>query len=179
MVSSASHMYFDIPSRQGATPEVGQMPPQLQYSDLGPETIRLALYKWCFSIFPAVRERDTLVSVPTTRAMWLDSATPAIHEDAFMPPEGSREFCHLHLDGSLHAVLDHAVEEEVLNKHWGLRHMYYHNGVKETLIFAPRDELELKVIKRIIIQSYVYAAGSSEVTDSLERSLSHCRCSGT
>jgi hypothetical protein len=34
---------FELPSREGEKPEIGQQPPQLQYSDLGPEKIRLAL----------------------------------------------------------------------------------------------------------------------------------------
>jgi hypothetical protein len=157
--------------RQGDTPKVGEVPPQLQYSDLGPEEIRNKLFDWCFSTFPDVYEHDTLISVPTTRALWLDEKTPVAHNDAFMPPTGSREFCHLHLDGSLHIVMDTDDEKEVLEKRWGLRHMYYENGVKEVLIFAPRDKMELLVVKRIVVQSYIYAAGSSETTDSLDRSL--------
>jgi hypothetical protein len=164
-------MNLKIPTRQGDIPKVGDVPPQLQYSDLGPENIRSALYDWCFSTFPDVYEHDTLISVATTRALWLDEKTPAAHDDAFMPPNGSREFCHLHQDGSLHAVMDTADENEVLEKRWGLRHMYYDNGVKEVLVFAPRDEAELRVVKQIVIQSYVFAAGPSEITDSIDLSL--------
>jgi hypothetical protein len=153
-------MNLKIPMRQGDIPKVGKVPPQLQYSDLGPEDVRIALHDWCFSTFPDVREHDTLISVPTTRALWLDEETPVAHNDAFMPPTGSREFCHLHLDGSLHAVLDRDDEKEVLEKRWGLRHMYYENGVKEVLIFAPRSEMELEIVKQIVTQSYKYASVS-------------------
>ena len=42
----------------------------------------------------------------------LDEGISAAHDDAFTPPPGSREFCHLHEGGSFHAVLDTPIEEE-------------------------------------------------------------------
>ena len=150
---------FSLPVRQGPAPKIGEQPPQLQFSDLGPEEIRKDLHAWTFSSFPNVREHDTLISVPTSRAMWLDENIDAAHTDAFMPPEGSREFCHLHADGSFHAVVDELVEQEILEKKWGVRHMYYDRGVKEILVYAPRDKQELHIAKTIIIESYRYASG--------------------
>jgi hypothetical protein len=152
---------FELPSRTGDAPEIGEVPPQLQFSDLGPENIRLALKEWAFSAFSNAREHDTLISVPSSRALWLDEATPAAHDDAFMPPSGSREFCHLHQDGSLHAVVAVEVEEEILAKGWGVRHMYYDRGVKEVLVYAPRDTDELAVAKKLISMSYLYASGEA------------------
>ena len=151
---------FELPIRTGHDPEIGQEPPQLQFTDLGPEDIRLALKKWTFEAFPNVREHDTMISVPSSRALWLDEAVPVAHDDAFMPPSGSREFCHLHEDGSLHAVVDVSVENEILEKRWGVRHMYYDMGVKEVLVYAPRDAGELIVAKRIVTESYRYASGN-------------------
>ena len=152
---------FELPLRVGEAPEIGKVPPQLQFSDLGPETIRSALKEWAFSAFSHARENDTLISVPSSRALWLDESIPAAHEDAFMPPSGSREFCHLHEDGSFHAVVANAVEDEILAKRWGVRHMYYERGVKEVLVYAPRNEEELSVAKRIISMSYLYASGEA------------------
>ena len=152
---------FELPVREGEPPEIGLVPPQLQHSDLGPEEIRFKLKAWSFSIFPNVREHDTLISVPTSRALWLDEEIPAAQKDAFMPGSNSREFCHLHEDGSLHAVVDVSVEDEIIEKNWGVRHMYYDDGVKEVLVYAPRNEDELKVTKRIITESYRYASGDT------------------
>ena len=150
---------FELPPRDGDHPEIGQQPPQLQFSDLGSEDIRLALHQWAFSTFPNVEEHDTLISVPTTRALWLDEKVSVAHDDAFMPAGHSREFCHLHQDGSFHAVLDVSVENEILIKQWGVRHMYYDRGVKEVLVYAPRNEKELIIAKKIIVESYRYASG--------------------
>jgi hypothetical protein len=152
---------FTLPVRQGDPPQIGEVPPQLQYSDLGPEPIRLALKEWAFSAFLNVREHDTLISVPTSRALWLDESVSAAHSDAFMPGRGSREFCHLHEDGSLHGVVDDTVEDEILRKNWGVRHMYYDRGVREMLVYAPRDNDELNVVKQIIVASYRYASGDT------------------
>jgi hypothetical protein len=156
---------FDLPPRVGDAPEIGQVPPQLQFSDLGPEGIRLSLKKWAFQAFPKAREHDTLISVPSSRALWLDESVPVAHDDAFMPPSGSREFCHLHEDGSFHAVVDVSIENEILEKRWGVRHMYYDRGVKEVLVYAPRNDHELMLAKRIIIESYRYASGDKGPID--------------
>jgi hypothetical protein len=150
---------IDLPVREGEHPEIGQEPPQLQFSDLGPDDVRLDLKKWAFSTFPNVTEHDTEISVPTSRALWLDEKVSADHDDAFMPTPGSREFCHLHEDGSFHAVVDASVEDEILTKQWGVRHMYYDRGVKEMLVYAPRNGDEVIVAKKIISESYRYASG--------------------
>ena len=153
---------FELPARSGAPPEIGQVPPQLQYSDLGPEEIRTTLKTWSFSAFPNVTEHDTLISVPSSRALWLDESVPAAHKDAFMPGQNSREFCHLHEDGSLHAVVGTEVEKEIIQKGWGVRHMYFDRGVKEMLVYAPRNTEELEIVKSIIVESYRYANGDAE-----------------
>ena len=64
-------MSIELPRRKGDAPEIGQQPPQLQFSDLGPDEIRHQLKQWAFGTFPSVEERDTLISVPTSRALWL------------------------------------------------------------------------------------------------------------
>jgi hypothetical protein len=156
---------LNLPIRVGDAPEIGQVPPQLQFSDLGPEAVRLALKVWAFQAFPKAREHDTLISVPSSRALWLDESVPVVHDDAFMPPSGSREFCHLHEDGSFHAVVDRSVEDEILEKGWGVRHMYYDRGVKEVLVYAPRDAQELMLAKSIVIESYRYASGDLSPID--------------
>jgi hypothetical protein len=114
-----------LPRREGDAPQIGQQPPQLQFSDLGPDEIRHQLNQWAFGTFPNVEERDTLISVPTSRALWLLESVAAAHTDAFMPPAGSREFCHLHQDGSLHAVVETSIELQILEMGWGVRHMYF------------------------------------------------------
>ncbi len=40
--------------------------------------------------------------------------------------------------------------------------MYYDQGVKEMLVYAPRNQDELTVAKVIITESYRYASGDME-----------------
>ena len=156
---------FTLPQREGAPPKIGETIPQLQFSDLSPEDIRGKLWDWAFNSFDDVTEQDTRISVPTTRAMWLDEKVPVAHDDAFMPPPGSREFCHMHLDGSIHAVVDNAVEDEIIDKGWGKRHpLYTSHGVKEVIVYAPRNEAEIEVLKSVVVKSYEYATGRQSVT---------------
>jgi hypothetical protein len=118
------------------------------------------LSDWAFSTLPDVTNEDTRISVQSTRALWLAEDVPAAHGDAFMPPPGSREFCHLHLDGSIHAVVANDSEEEIIRSGWGKRHpMYESHGVKEMIVYAPRDREELTVLKRVILKSYEHATG--------------------
>ena len=151
---------FTLQYRRGEAPQIGETIPQLQFSDLSPDDIRDRLWAWAFTNFDDVTEEDTRISVPTSRAMWLDPKITAAHDDAFMPPSGSREFCHMHLDGSIHAVVANEVEDEIIRKDWGKRHPLYHShGVKEVIVYAPRDDAELEVLKSVIKKSYEYATG--------------------
>jgi hypothetical protein len=150
---------FNIPQRQGEAPQIGQVPPQLQFSDKSPRDIYKKFHDWMFNTFPKVRKESTRISVPSSIAMWLDENENVGHIDAFMPPSGGREFTHLHLDGSIHTVVGTALEDEIINKKWGVRHMYYNRGVKEVLVYAPRNEEELEILKTIVVKSYEYATG--------------------
>jgi hypothetical protein len=153
---------FKLPLRVGEAPEVGATTPQLQFSDKSPENIRQQLWDWSFSTFPNVRQETSKISVPTSQALWLHEDETVANTDAFMPPPGSREFTHLHIDGSIHAVVGTEVENEIMEKNWGVRHpLYFTYGVKEMLVYAPRNEEEIKVLKSIIIKSYEYATGKT------------------
>ena len=147
---------YDLPRRGGDVPRTGLQPPQLQFSDTSPRWVYRKVADWLFSAFPKVREEPTRISVPGSRALWLDEAVPA-SASAFMPPPGSREFAHLHEDGSLHVVVPDSVRREILAKGWGLDHPWKDRGVNEVLVFAPRTDEEIEVIKSIVGESYRFA----------------------
>jgi hypothetical protein len=147
---------FRLPHRTGEPPKTGLQPPQLQFSDQSPCDVYEKVAAWFFSSFPHAREEPTRISVPSSRALWLDEniAAPA---SAFMPPRGSREFAHLHEDGSFHLVMDEDDEAEVIQKGWGLHHPWKNRGVNEILVYAPRNTQEIEILKPVIEASYRFA----------------------
>lgn len=147
---------FTLAQRTGNQPKTGLQPPQLQFSDTSPREVYEKVAEWFFSSFPHTREEPTRISVPTSRALWLDEdiTAPAA---AFMPPPGSREFAHLHADGSFHLVMAEPDENEVIEKGWGLPHPWKDRGVNEILVFAPRNNEEIEILKPVITASYRFA----------------------
>ena len=155
-----------LPRRIGKRPVTGKRPPQLQFSDQSPRKIYESMAQWALVELPAripfVRQHPTMISVPTSQALWLDESKPAA-KNAFMPPPGSREFAHLHADGSWHLVVGEDLVDEILGAGWGERHPWYDRGVLEVLVYAPRNEAELRIVERLVIASIEHA--SNEVLD--------------
>jgi hypothetical protein len=149
---------FTVPERKGERPTTGGAIPHLQHTQKSPDEIREALREWA-GIFPDVSEEDTRISVRTTRAFMLAQNVEAEHDDAFMPPPGSREFAHLHLDGSMHLCVSGDSVAEIIGKSWGEPHPLKEQGVNEVLFYAPRDLGELGLAKRALAEAYRYATG--------------------
>lgn len=133
---------ISIQKRVGEPPEIGQQPPQVQYSDKSPRNIYNEFCSWMFNpaTFPKAEEKPTAISVKTSRALFLKEEVPPAHKDAFMP--NGREFAHLHEDGSCHLVVSSELEDDIIANSWGVRHMYHAQGVKEILVYAPSFSVE-------------------------------------
>jgi len=79
------------------------------------------------------------------------------------------EITHVHdTDGSLHISLSPADAAEVVRKGWGTRHRLAGKlGVPAsyTLIFGPRDDAELAIVKEIIATGVEYVSGIRGIAD--------------
>jgi hypothetical protein len=157
---------FEIPKRIGDKPVTGSQPPHLQFSEQSPEDVFEKMQQWALfdlpNSVPFIRKHPTLISVPSSQALWLDESKQA-EKDVFMPPSGSREFAHLHADGSWHLVVAENTVDEIINADWGERHPWYDRGVLEVLVFAPRNEDELSIVKQLVKTSIEHA--SNEMLD--------------
>lgn len=151
---------LEIRHRQGERPLTNPQPPHLQLSEQSPRAVYNALNDWAFNTFDLVREEPTRISVPTSRALWLHESVEATSE-VFMPPPGSREFAHTHKDGSMHLMLSPEEEKIVMDAGWGELHPWHHRGVREILIYAPRDTGELETVQAIVSASYQYVMRSA------------------
>ena len=150
-----------IPRRQGERPQTGDQPPHLQFTEQSPREIYERMAQWALVDIPAatpeLREESTRISVPTSRALWLDESIDA-PDKAFMPPAGSREFAHLHADGSWHLVVDDDLVRHIAEQSWGERHPWYDRGVLEVLVYAPRNSDEMAIVQKLVAASIAYAS---------------------
>ena len=153
-----------LTKRVGVKPITNPLPPHLQHNQHSPRKIYHALADWMFNAFPKSREHKTLISVPSSRAMWLDEKIKNTPKDGFMPPPPkSREFAHLHKDGSIHVCLPEKDIDVILDAKWGEPHPYKKYGVNEILVYAPQNKKEMDVLKQVIIASYEYLTNDKYV----------------
>ena len=128
-------------------------------SQLGPRNLVDKLCDWAFSTLPNVSKEKSIMSFDSTRALWLDDKTKAAHEDGFSP-KNSREFAHIHEDGSMHLSLSEESSNELVTKNWGEPHPLQKKGENAWMVYSPRDSEELEVCKKILADSYYYASGN-------------------
>ncbi|MEM6465921.1 MAG: hypothetical protein AAF679_05395, partial [Pseudomonadota bacterium] len=95
------------------------------------------------------------------RALVLRNGVPG-NQAAFMI---GREFAHIHPkpdNGSMHLVLTVEDVAAVKNAGWGEDHYLVTQGQWPSglvMIFSPRDEEELSIVKQIVARSYEFATG--------------------
>jgi hypothetical protein len=150
---------FGLPERHGERPVTRRgMPHQQLTQNPGPRIYSM-LADELFSL-PHVTEEVSAVSVPGARALVLEEDAAKGPEDAFMY---GREFAHLHPphDGSLHLMAPPNWIEELVAKGWAephpaAGHLIPRNAV---MVYAPRDEAEVRTVTEIVLLSYWRAMG--------------------
>ncbi|KXF81592.1 luciferase domain-containing protein [Enterovibrio coralii] len=149
---------LNLPIRRGEKPQTTSRLPHSQLTQHGPDEVIDKLHAWAFSL-PNINNEHSGISVPGARAMVLHASCKCNHE-AFMV---GREFAHIHPhpdNGSLHVKLPASEAAEVVRKGWGEDHYlvtqgHYPKGL--IMVFSPRDDDELDVVKTIVERSYQFA----------------------
>ena len=147
-----------LPQRSGYKPHTTDSIPHSQLNQHGPNEIIEKLHDFCFSLADVLNE-NSQISVPGARALVMHESVKCNH-DAFMV---GREFAHIHPhpdNGSMHLILDKDDALEVTNKYWGEDHYLVTQGKFPhglVMVFSPRDDAELEVVKEIVMKSYEYA----------------------
>lgn len=156
------HAKLNLPQRNGPKPDTTSRLPHSQLTQHGPDNIIDMLHEWCFSL-PGVDNEESGISVPGARALVLRDGSACNHE-AFMV---GREFAHIHPhpdNGSMHIKLPADSAQEVIDAGWGESHYLVtqgHHPKGLVMVFSPRDEAELEIVKTIVIRSYEYATGTN------------------
>ena len=149
---------LELRVRSGKKPETTNSLPHSQLTQHGPDEIVEKLHEWCFSLAHVVNKASG-VAPPGTRALILDSQIEG-NSNAFMV---GREFAHIHPhpdNGSMHIQLTAEDAREVVEKGWGENHYLVDQGqlpVGLVLVFSPRDDTDLEILKTIVQRSYDYA----------------------
>jgi hypothetical protein len=112
---------------------------------------------------PGVSEQPSGISVPGARALVLDAASATGPSQAFLI---GREFAHFHprADHSLHLTLPERLAEEACTAGWAELHPLGHAGAVPptmVMVYAPRNEDDLKVIAGLIEASHRFATGAA------------------
>ncbi|WP_421979887.1 phospholipase [Roseibium sp.] len=148
------------PARRGPRPETTRRIPHSQLTQHGPDAIVAKLHDWCFAL-PGVNNEHSGISVPGARALVLHEGC-ACNPDAFMV---GREFAHIHPhpdSGSMHVKLAAEDARNIVEAGWGEDHFLVTMGRYPPgliMVFSPRDDEELEVVKRIVARSYEHATG--------------------
>lgn len=155
------HSKMSLPPRSGPKPKTTSSLPHSQVTQHGPDAVIDNLHAWCFAL-PDVNEGDSGVSVPGSRALILRDGVDG-NPDAFMV---GREFAHIHPhpdNGSMHLQLSAGDVAEVVETGWGESHYLVTQGrlpIGLVMIFSPRDDAELEVVKTIVSRSHAFATGA-------------------
>ncbi len=153
---------LSLSQRFGPKPNTTSSIPHSQIDQHGPDPIIDKLHAWAFSL-PGVENQHSAISVPGARALVMHDSCSCNHE-AFMI---GREFAHIHPhpdNGSMHLMLSAQDAVEVAEKGWGEDHFLVTQGQFPkglVMVFSPRDDDELDIVKTIITRSYEFATGMS------------------
>jgi hypothetical protein len=150
---------LSLPSRPGLAPSVTEGVPHIQQDQTSSPEVMDALATWAFSL-PSVVERPSAASLPGALALTLAQDLQA-NDGAMII---GREFAHIHANpgaGSLHLRLPEDVASIVIDAGWGLWHPFALDGSIPGLImvYAPRDAVDVDVIKLIVSASVEFAGG--------------------
>lgn len=153
-----------MPSRNGGRPLTTNTNPHQQL-DQQPEDLSFieALSDWAFTLNHIIK-RASAISVPGSVALWMKNEHACVDCNAFMI---GTEFAHFHPhpDYSLHLGLPKREAEVIIEKGWGEWHPMILRGILPPniiMMYAPRDQEELKVAKFILGQSYAFAKSKTE-----------------
>ncbi|MEN1729643.1 MAG: hypothetical protein AAGJ52_14500 [Pseudomonadota bacterium] len=152
-------------TRVGRRPKTTRSIPHAQLTQHGPDEIIEKLHRFCFEL-PDVLNRDSLISVPGARALVVHDSIDC-NREAFLI---GREFAHIHPhpdNGSMHLKLAELDAAHVIQMGWGEDHFLVSQGrlpPSIIMVYSPRNDEELEVVKRIVVQSYEFAIGSESTT---------------
>lgn len=152
-----------LPTRQGVRPRVTDGIPHVQLDQIASDEMLAELSAWAFSL-DGVVEQPSRASLPGVRALTVASELAANRQAMIV----GREFAHIHPQpnggGSLHLRLPPDQALEVVDRGWGEWHPFAVDGTMPgmVLVYAPRSDKDLDVVKTIIEASVAHAVSGPD-----------------
>lgn len=148
----------ELPVRDGPLRQTTNGVPHVQLGAEPVPVVDAELRRRAF-LLPGVEDRASIRSLPGARGLSLASDVELVRADVL---GGSREFAHIHPDGSLHVWLPVERAVEVDRTGWGQIHPWadrdgFWDGV--VMVFTPETHDELDVTMRIIVDAYNFVTG--------------------
>ena len=148
---------IELQDRPGEVPDITSGIPHIQLNQTSGDEMYDRLTAQTYAIAGIVGQ-SSQASLPGARAIAVAPELP-INQDAMIV---GREFAHIHASpgrGSLHLVLSADDAAAIVDKGWGEYHPYSLDGTRPgmVMIFAPRDDQDLKALISIINASFEFA----------------------
>jgi hypothetical protein len=149
-----------LPLRTGEPPLVTEGIPHIQLDQTATDQMFAKLSAWAFAL-DGVAEQPSRASLPGAKALTVAPELP-VHLDRMIV---GREFAHIHPQtsgsGSLHLRLATDQASQVVESGWGEWHPFALEGTMPgmVMVYAPRSDGDLEVIKDIIQASLAHVTG--------------------
>lgn len=148
-----------LPPRAGSRPRTSTEIPHSQLDQQPPDGRHVDAILDEALTWPAVLGGPSETSVDGARALTLDASTPGGPTEAFMV---GREFAHAHAQGdfNFHVTLPVPLAEAAERSGWAEPHFLVHTGqapATVVMLYAPRDDSEHDVVRRLVRASYEFA----------------------
>lgn len=159
-LSTESTQQANLPleARPGKAPEVTSGIPHIQLDQTSNDDTYDKLVTRTYEI-DGIVGGESQSSLPGAQSIAVAAGLP-FNQNAMI---NGREFAHIHADpgrGSLHLVLLVADADEVVERGWGVYHPFHLDGriPGMVMVFAPRDDQDLKTVIDIIEASFSFAS---------------------
>ncbi|MDQ3881412.1 MAG: DUF5519 family protein [Chloroflexota bacterium] len=146
-----------LPARRGPRPNVHQGMPHAQIGIEPVPEVNAELHRRAFAL-DGVTGRPTMISIPGSRALWLDESMRLAHPEDIV---AGREFTHIHPDGSMHLPLPVERAGDAVRAGWAEPHPIARLAGRHglVLVYTPRDFDELEVVWGLVVDSYCHVTG--------------------
>jgi len=150
----------ELPPRCDSRPETTMGIPHHQIGVELVKEVNEELFRRVYSL-PGIKNKPSVIA--NWRSLWLTDEVNVVVPEAVI--NGSREFGHIHDDGSLHIFLEPNRAAEAVADCWGINHPF---AAQQTtgwdgfvLLYTPQSINELNVTFQLIVDGYNNATGQN------------------